>query len=401
MKPQSAPADSPHVLWLTPWYPDENHPYRAAYIRAQFEAVRLHLNAQLIFVDVEWGSRWWDARWERMGPEVFRLRIRSRLWKTVRFTPRILADWAARSAFRSIPELRKPDLIHGNIGFPGAPFAQQFARHIGVPYVVTEHWSKAVRGLNHWGYGSSMRRAYRGAACIFPVSEHLKSAMQGARIRTPMEVIPNVLDFKPYAHRSRFAWDRNPSQNVWHWVSVASLIPANAHIKRVEWIIDALAWYKKNKPDRTVYWTHVGAGDRLAELQAYARERGVFECIEWAGARSPEEIGQLLRGADLFLHPTTQETFGLVVREALATGLPAVTTRIPAHESFWSDSFGLLTELNSDSFLKGIQGFENERPTVPEDDFRREIYSSDAVGRRLADAYSRVMNAPVEGSARG
>ena len=94
-----------------------------------------------------------------------------------------------------------------------------------------------------------------------------------------------------------------------------------------------------------------------------------------------------MRNADLFLHPTTQETFGLVVREALATGLPVVTTQIPAHGGWWKPEFGVCTEPNEDSFLQGIQTMENRRNAVPEDAFGREAFTAEAVGKDLLEIY--------------
>jgi glycosyltransferase involved in cell wall biosynthesis len=181
------------------------------------------------------------------------------------------------------------------------------------------------------------------------------------------------------------------SESVWRWLSVASLIPANASIKRVEWILHALAWYRTNRPDIRIEWVHVGDGDRLPLLQQLAQSEGVSAQITWAGSHSLEAIGDRMRKADLFLHPTTQETFGLVVREALATGLPVVTTEIPAHSGWWKPEFGVCTEPNEVGFLHGVQKLEKENPTVPEHAFHREKFAAESVGQALLAVYRGVV----------
>jgi glycosyltransferase involved in cell wall biosynthesis len=98
-----------------------------------------------------------------------------------------------------------------------------------------------------------------------------------------------------------------------------------------------------------------------------------------------------MRTSDLFLHPTTQETFGLVVREALATGLPVVSTAIPANLPWWKPEFGVLTALDSESFLAGIQSFEVNRATVPVESIERSSFSPVSIGERLAEIYREVL----------
>jgi glycosyltransferase involved in cell wall biosynthesis len=172
---------------------------------------------------------------------------------------------------------------------------------------------------------------------------------------------------------------------------VASLIPGNAAIKRVEWILDALAWYRSHRPEVAIFWTHVGDGARRPALEKLARERGLESCVRWTGALSPQEIGNLMRTSDLFLHPTTQETFGLVVREALATGLPVVSTAIPANLPWWKPEFGVLTALDSESFLAGIQSFEDNRKHVRAEAFDRYSFTPEAVGNKLVSVYREIV----------
>ncbi len=383
----------PRVLWLTPWYPDPTHPYRAAYIRAQFRATAGQVEAQLLFVDVERGSGWWQSRWITTEPNVFTWEVRSVFWKFLRHAPGFLALLAARQAFRKLPSLNRPDLVHGNIGFPGGVLAQVLARRWALPYVVTEHWSKAQSWLGHPLFGAQLRRAYDGAQRVLAVSEHLANDLRAQGIKK-VAVVPNVVDFGPYAHRAEGAEGSAATNDptVWHWLSVASLIPSNAAIKRVEWILDALAWYRSHRPEVAVFWTHVGDGARRPALEKMARKRGLESFIHWAGAQTPEAIGDLMRTSDLFLHPTTQETFGLVVREALATGLPVVSTKIPANLSWWKSEFGVLTALNSESFLAGIQSFEVNRAPVPVESFERGSFSPGAIGQQLAELYREVLD---------
>ena len=72
----------------------------------------------------------------------------------------------------------------------------------------------------------------------------------------------------------------------------------------------------------------VGDGDALPLLQARARELGIANRVVFHGAVDHQTVLALLRDADLFCYPTATEGFPKVVLEALACGLPVVTTRV-------------------------------------------------------------------------
>jgi len=78
-------------------------------------------------------------------------------------------------------------------------------------------------------------------------------------------------------------------------------------------------------------WRLVIAGPDEGGYQAEVAERirtsGVGEQVSFVGAVEGEAKAALYRNADLFVLPTFSENFGVVVAEALAYGLPVLTTR--------------------------------------------------------------------------
>jgi UDP-glucose:(heptosyl)LPS alpha-1,3-glucosyltransferase len=63
---------------------------------------------------------------------------------------------------------------------------------------------------------------------------------------------------------------------------------------------------------------------RSAHIRAMARHLGVTKRIEWLGHR--EDVPALMAAADLLVHPARYDTTGTVILEAIANGLPVVTT---------------------------------------------------------------------------
>ena len=106
---------------------------------------------------------------------------------------------------------------------------------------------------------------------------------------------------------------------------VATLDRAH-HFKRLDIAIDALAELR----DEHVHIVVAGGGELVGEFRGRALERGVSERVHFLGAIPHPELPDLLRACDLFLLTTEPpESFGIVLIEAMATGLPVVATDYP------------------------------------------------------------------------
>ena len=76
----------------------------------------------------------------------------------------------------------------------------------------------------------------------------------------------------------------------------------------------------------------VGPLDRdprfVDQLRRRAETDGLADRLWFVGARSPTELDRAYAAADVVVHPSNAETFGMVVIEALARGLPVIATAV-------------------------------------------------------------------------
>ena len=106
---------------------------------------------------------------------------------------------------------------------------------------------------------------------------------------------------------------------------VATLDRAH-HFKRLDLAIDALA----ELGDDRVHLVVAGGGELLDGFRARARTAGVADRVHFLGPVPHADLPDVLRAADLFLLTTEPpESFGIVVIEAMACGLPAIATDYP------------------------------------------------------------------------
>jgi glycosyltransferase involved in cell wall biosynthesis len=104
---------------------------------------------------------------------------------------------------------------------------------------------------------------------------------------------------------------------------VSSLWP----YKNCEGLLRAFAAAKSDLGDRQL--VIVGPGrdaEYVATLRALADQLGITEDIVWVGGVPLEETVHFYRCADVFVYPSFNETFGLPILEAMATGCPVVTS---------------------------------------------------------------------------
>jgi glycosyltransferase involved in cell wall biosynthesis len=102
-------------------------------------------------------------------------------------------------------------------------------------------------------------------------------------------------------------------------VSIAMMHGDKGHQSAMEALELALAHGGARRP----HLTFVGDGQMRHLLEGYARDRGLGDRVDFAGAQ--KDVYPFLDHADAFVHLSPQETFGMVLAEAQARGLPVIS----------------------------------------------------------------------------
>jgi glycosyltransferase involved in cell wall biosynthesis len=160
-----------------------------------------------------------------------------------------------------------------------------------------------------------------------------------------MVTIHNMLD--PDQILRRAEPDPYSDKSVRHIVSVGRL----SQEKHFENTIHAARALK----DRRIpfCWHLVGDGPQRGVLEALAQELEVADCFRFEG-NQPNPY-PFFRHADLFVHPSYVESFGIVVLEAMTLGVPCVVTRsLGPAEFIEHEKNGLLTEQSPASLTDAV-----------------------------------------------
>ncbi len=132
-------------------------------------------------------------------------------------------------------------------------------------------------------------------------------------------VIPNIIDFKRFSFRER-SWIQNSH-------SPQLVVTRNLEkIYGIDVAIRAVALLKSKFQHIKLFVA--GSGPLLTELTELVDELGVTGNIEFTGKLSPDQVVNLYAKADIMLNPTHVDNMPNSVLEALAVGIPVVTTDV-------------------------------------------------------------------------
>lgn len=229
-----------------------------------------------------------------------------------------------RLANHYIRDHGRPDLVHAHGSLNAGVLAAALARRRGIPFIVTEHTDGFGQGrLRPWErrlIGRVAARARRRTA----VSPHLAAVLEQQYPGSSWQYLPNVLGaaFVAQPSPARSASSPLPRQSARPFVflCVARMSPEKGHAL----LLDAFA--RAFGGVREVRLQLVGDGPCRAAIEEAGVRLGIAGQVDFAGVLPAEQVREALRGADAFVLASTVETFGVVVIEALACGLPVVCT---------------------------------------------------------------------------
>jgi glycosyltransferase involved in cell wall biosynthesis len=307
--------------------------------------------------------------------------LRMKGWNTIMQTAAGAKIWAALSNRLVAHYVRRfgvPDIIHAQAALWAGRVALRLAQTLARPCVVTEHSSAVMRGDLKPGERREVARIYRQADAVLAVSRALQEAVDGLAGRQRGPMVPNAVDFEffnlPAAPRR---------QEPFTYLCVCNLVTN----KQVDRLIGAFARASLRSPGSRL--VIVGDGPEIHRLRRLAGQSVVARQVEFAGGLPPEGVRARLWTSNALVLPSAFETFGVVLVEALATGIPVISTRCGGPEDIIEPGLGLLVDRDDDGALAEAMVAVTTR-TYSEDELRGRAmarFSFESVARMLLGIY--------------
>lgn len=216
------------------------------------------------------------------------------------------------------------DILHVHYAIPHAAvafMAQQILATKGknIPIVTTLHGTDITLVGNHPAFSPVVEFSINNSNGVTAVSEYLRDATYSSfEIKNEINVIYNFIDFERFnkIDKSHFKKAIAPEGE-----KIISHTSNFRKVKRVDDVILAFEKIFKKIPSKLLL---IGDGPEREGLEILCRKIGLCDHILFLGKQSAVE--ELLAVSDLFILPSENESFGLAALEAMACGVPVISS---------------------------------------------------------------------------
>jgi glycosyltransferase involved in cell wall biosynthesis len=239
------------------------------------------------------------------------------------------------------------DLIHVHFLYPTGMIISELKNEFNCPVVLTVHGVDFYHTYNKPGLKNILKSNLEQADAIVSVGPGLKQDIvnEYPGLNDKVHCIHNFVDtriFKPVKkeilERLREELSIDPS-------SFQLLCVANfRHKKGIDTLIEALILMKK--PDLPTLHL-IGRVDEEPDFQARVRkkiETSGLKNVVIHGPKPREEIKKWMQAMDGFILPSRNEPFGIALIEAMACGLPVISTKSGGPEQILKENRGILIQ---------------------------------------------------------
>ena len=250
-------------------------------------------------------------------------------------------ELALSSKLVDMVKLYKIDLLHVHYAIPHAYagyMAKQMlkAEGIKIPMVTTLHGTDITLVGNHPFYKPAVSFSINKSDVVTSVSQNLKDETYKLfNIKREIHVIPNFIELDKIKIDSTIACHRSVMANENE--KIITHISNFRKVKRIPDVIEIFYKIQQQIPSKLMM---VGDGPEKEVAENLCQKLGISDKVIFFG--NSNEIDKILSYTDLFLLPSETESFGLAALEAMAWGVPVI-----------SSNSGGLPEVN----FEGVSGY--------------------------------------------
>jgi L-malate glycosyltransferase len=216
------------------------------------------------------------------------------------------------------------DLLHVHYAIPHASaayFARQILRKMGqdIPFITTLHGTDITLVGKDQTYAPVVTFSINESDAITAVSNNLREeTYQFFDIEKEIQVIPNFVDIARFHQSDKQQFKKMLAPNG---ERILAHVSNFRKVKRVE---DAVQIFAEVRKEVNCKLLMIGDGPERQHAEELSRSLGIYNEIRFLGKQ--DQMDEILSIADLFLLPSSYESFGLAALEAMACGVPVIST---------------------------------------------------------------------------
>jgi glycosyltransferase involved in cell wall biosynthesis len=274
------------------------------------------------------------------------------------------------------------DLVHAHTSFLDGAAGLMAAHAYECPLLITEHTGPFDLLTRNAFMRYRTRRSVIGASRVLAVSSSLRQTMLAQLALPPdrIDVLPNGVDpsvFCPGASRS-------PTSDVVRVLWVGHYV----EVKRVDHLVRAFARALRSRPRLRL--TLLGDGPDRGKIASLVADLALTAHVEFLPATDRAGVASAMQAHDLVAVSSATETFSLVTLEALACGVPVLSTACGGPQDLINQPWlGSIVSNDLEGLTTGLVDMADRTGTdaAKLHAYVRDRFSWDAIAGRLIEAY--------------
>lgn len=384
------------ILFLSSWYPNRVLPTLGNFVQKHAEAVALNSNVVALFAYPDTDCKQKFEIVEETINNVYTVNV---YYKKVQSKIPVISSIQKVSRYydayvkglKLINErFPKIDILHHNILYPVGIVAWYLKKKKKIPYIISEHWTGYLPSKDtkaNWFQKNISKIIARNAGYITPVSYNLKEAMLHYGLKSNFEVVYNVVDTKLF-----FPKPNKQNSGKIKFLHVSTLNDAHKNISGMLRVVAKLA---KERNDFEFWF--IGDGDTTPHI-AYAKKMGIYNNFTFFdGTKTTHQVADLMRNSDCFVLFSNYENLPCVITEALASGIPVISSAVGGIPEHINDNFGILVkpadeDLLLQSLKKMIDNIKSGKYNSSEmSSYAKNNFSYQKISERFHQLYQRLL----------
>ena len=322
-----------NVLWLASWYPNDLAPFDGDFIQRHAQSVALLHRVEVLHIINDESGKVTDHIKEKIstkGNLTERIIYYRSPGTGISFLDKLLSSLKymrlyKRAIQKYIVVKGKPSIVHVHVAMKAGVIALWLNQKFGIPYILSEHWTDYLAEAkpnfedHSLVFKNLCKKIFERASYVTVVSKVLGEAV-AKKFSIQYSVIPNVVDtsiFFPAGHP--------PGEKI-NFIHVSSL----GYQKNIPQLIGAIDMVKKKGHDFSV--TIFGPVNN--ELNDLLLKYDLLADVSLNKEVPQAVLAKEFRQSDALILYSRYETFGCVVIEANASGVPAILSDLPVFREY-------------------------------------------------------------------
>lgn len=233
-------------------------------------------------------------------------------------------ELALSSRLVDVVKINAIDVLHVHYAIPHA-YAAYMAKKmlidlgIQIPIVTTLHGTDITLVGSHPFYRPAVTFSINHSDRVTAVSESLKAdTLRLFDIKKKIQVIPNFIDI------DKIKAIEKPCERSLLALKEEKILTHISNFRPLKRILDVIAIFEGVLSKVNAKLMMVGEGPEKQKAIQYVKEKGLEEKVLFLG--NSNEVDKILCYSDLFLLPSEKESFGLSALEAMAHGVPVISS---------------------------------------------------------------------------